>query len=97
MHVTLIILYLYTSFQPEYFIKPLKNYSIIQKSAFLAVFNVAFLTVLASGSRNTSVILDHRQATPNTLRSRMMQATPSKTHPSPTINTQEALGKYVIP
>ncbi|XP_066479710.1 mitotic checkpoint serine/threonine-protein kinase BUB1 [Tiliqua scincoides] len=46
--------------------------------------------VLASGSGSTSVIFEHHQATPNT--SRIMQATPSKMQPSPTVNTQEALG-----
>ncbi|KAJ6666976.1 hypothetical protein lerEdw1_018978 [Lerista edwardsae] len=46
--------------------------------------------VFASGSRNASVIFDHRQVTPNT--SRIIQATPSKIQPSPTVHTKEALG-----
>ncbi|KAM6460947.1 mitotic checkpoint serine/threonine-protein kinase BUB1 [Liasis olivaceus] len=41
-------------------------------------------------NRNTSVFFNHRHATPNT--SSIMQATPSKVQPSPTVHTKEALG-----
>lgn len=65
------------------------------KCILLTASSVAFLTVLASSSQNASVIFDHRQVTPNT--SRIIQATPSKIQPSPTVHTKEALGKCVIP
>ncbi|XP_061481523.1 mitotic checkpoint serine/threonine-protein kinase BUB1 isoform X2 [Rhineura floridana] len=44
----------------------------------------------ASGGRNSSIFADNHQATPNT--SSMMQATPFKVQPSPTVHTKEALG-----
>uniref|UniRef100_A0A670KC54 BUB1 mitotic checkpoint serine/threonine kinase n=1 Tax=Podarcis muralis TaxID=64176 RepID=A0A670KC54_PODMU len=51
---------------------------------------VGFLTILASGGRNSSIFNDNRHTTPNT--SSMTQATPSKILPSPTVHTKEALG-----
>lgn len=44
-----------------------------------------------SGGRNASLLFDNRETTPNA--SRLMQATPSKVQPSPTVHTKEALGK----
>ncbi|XP_053169627.1 mitotic checkpoint serine/threonine-protein kinase BUB1 isoform X2 [Hemicordylus capensis] len=41
------------------------------------------------GSRNSSIVFDHRQATPNT--SALMRGTPM-VQPSPTVHTREALG-----
>lgn len=50
------------------------------------------IAFLVPDNRNMSGFFDQRPMTPNA--SSIIQATPSKVQPSPTVNTKEALGKY---